>query len=285
MEWQEGDSMCISVVFSWRLQKAYQRAIFWRKLGYQVKVGGPAVSLQPAMFSGIASVEGECDALWRHNPMATFTSRGCIRRCGFCVVPELEGDIQELTDWEPKPIVCDNNLLACSRRHFDRVVDRVRPLVGIDFNQGLDARLLTWHHADRIAELKLTRVRLAWDHVNLEGSFMWAFKLLRKAGIPKSKIHAYVLIGYEDSPDDALYRLESVRALGIKPNPMRYQPIRAERKNEYVAPGWSEEELRRYMKYWSRLRWYASIPFEEFRPPVGASISAILGDLWGDDVE
>lgn len=265
IEWLDGDVAHLSVVFSWQVQRAYQRAVWWRSYGHQVIVGGPAVHLQPHIFEDIAILGDGCHALWRHNPSATFTSRGCIRQCGFCAVPELEGELHELSDWEAKPIVCDNNLLACSRRHFDRVVDRLKPLAGIDFNQGLDARLLNKHHAERLAELDLERVRLAWDDVRMEGKFMEAYKLLRGAGIPKSRIQTYVLIGYDDTPDNARYRLETVRALGIKPNPMRYQPLRTAKRNQYVAPAWSQKGLCQFMKYYSRLRWYGSIPFEDFQ--------------------
>jgi hypothetical protein len=145
------------------------------------------------------------------------------------------------------------------------VIDSLKPLKGVDFNQGLDARLLTNRQAERLAELDLYAVRLAWDHINLERSFMDAFEALRRAGIPLRLIRVYVLIGYHDTPDDALYRLDTVCSFGIRPNPMRYQPIHAERRNEYVDSGWTDAQLNRYMRYWSRLRWLEHIPFAEYK--------------------
>lgn len=41
-------------------------------------------------------------------------------------------------------------------------------------------------------------------------------------------------------------------------------PLDATRRNQYVAPGWTERELKRYMRYWSNLRHVGSIPFDEF---------------------
>jgi len=35
--------------------------------------------------------------------------------------------------------------------------------------------------------------------------------------------------------------------------------------NEYVAPGWTEAELRRFMRYWSRQNWLSAVPFEEYK--------------------
>lgn len=262
-EWIAGDVAHLSVVFSWDLPRAYQRAVWLRASGYRVRAGGPAVMLNPAYLADVADIGGEVDALPHHNPHATFTSRGCIRRCPFCLVPRIEGELRELADWEPRSIVCDNNLLACRRAHFDRVIDRLKPLAGIDFNQGLDARLLTDHHAGRLTELDCM-VRLAWDATPLEQQFMAAFERLRRAGLPLSRIRVYVLIGYDDTPEDALYRLRTVQGLGADPSPMRYQALDSMRRNEFVGPAWTHRELTRYMRYWSNLRYLRAVPFEEF---------------------
>lgn len=262
-EWFSGDTAFLSVVFTWDLQAAYQRAVWLNAQGYQVRAGGPAVSLLPDYLADVAQCGGEVNALPHHNPNATFTSRGCIRQCSFCAVPKIEGALRELPDWEPRPIVCDNNLLACSRAHFDRVIDRLKPLTGIDFNQGLDARLLTKYHAERLAELDCT-VRLAWDHINNGNAFMTAYERLRKAGFPKRRIQAYALIGYNDTPDDAWFRLRTIWNLGIKPNPMRYNPLNTMQRDSYVASAWTDAKLRAYMRYWANLVYTAGVPFNEW---------------------
>lgn len=271
LDWVDEDTgeAFLSVVFTWDLPAAYQRAAWLRAEGYRVRAGGPAVALMPDYLASVAEIGGEdVDALSRHNPDATFTSRGCIRRCAFCAVPRIEGDLRELDDWPVRPIVCDNNLLACSRAHFDRVVDRLKPLKGIDFNQGLDARLLTQYHAGRLAELNCTP-RLAFDAAAYEGQFMRAFERLIRAGFPPERVRVYVLMGFHDAPADALYRLETVRCLGAWPNPMRYQPLDILVKNSYVGEHWTERELRRYMRYWSRLRFHEAlrISFDGYRRP------------------
>ena len=266
VDWTDGDTAYISVVFSWRLQEAYQRAIWFTMQGYEVRAGGPAVSLNPKIFAGVADIDGEVDALPRHNENATFTSRGCIRNCKFCAVPKTEGHLVELKEWRVRPIICDNNLLACSVAHFDSVVDKLKSVKQVDFNQGLDARLLTKHHAERLAELDLLAVRLAWDHVGLESQYMDAYNTLRNAGIPAKKIRTYVLIGYRDTPEDALYRLQKIKDLGSLPNPMRYQPLDAEYKNSYVGENWTDRQLKDYMRYWARQNWLGHIPFEEYKP-------------------
>jgi hypothetical protein len=267
IQWTEGKEAYLSVVFTWDLPAARERAEALVAKGYHIHAGGPAVMLNPDYLQDVAECNtASIPCLHRHNPNATFTSRGCIRRCSFCAVPKIEGDLVELDEWDVLPIVCDNNLLACSIKHFDSVVDKLKPLSGIDFNQGLDARLLTKYHADRLAELDCM-VRLAWDDTAYEKSFRRAYELFRDAGFPANKIHVYVLIGYKDTPEDALYRLQEVWKTKSFPNPMRYQPLDALEKNSYVEASWTEAELRRYMKYWSRLHWYNvrfHIPFEDF---------------------
>ena len=105
-------------------------------------------------------------------------------------------------------------------------------------------------------------MRFAFDHVNQESKLKAAIDLCRRR--TTKDIGIYVLIGFNDTPEDARYRLEKVRSWGIRPNPMRYQPLDAKRKNEYVAPGWTELELARMMRYYSRLRWLEHIPYEDF---------------------
>jgi len=262
IEWQDGDTVDVSVPFTWLLPKV---AVRCKELnGQRVTVGGPAISLMPDYLEGV-SIGTDADALSRHNPDATFTTRGCIRHCEFCAVPKIEGEFRELTDWEPKPIVCDNNLLAASRRQFDIIIDRLKPIKGVDFNQGLDARLLSDHHVGRLKELDLAFVRLSWDHVNIESRVMSALNRLIDGGIPKKLLRVYVLVGFRDTPDDALYRCQQLKDTGILPNVQRYQPLDCLVKNDYIDPAWSKEELGNFCRYWNRQVWLGHIPYKDYK--------------------
>ena len=258
--WMSGEVLCLSVPFTWLMPKA--EALAKRHSG-PVWVGGPAVRLLglPAWASKDSPRDWD-GALARHNPDATFTTRGCLRHCSFCAVPKIEGELRELKEWRVAPIVCDNNFLVASKRHIENAITRLSALPFVDFNQGLDARLFTAWHADQLARLPSVKVRFAFDHTSSEFAVAGAVERARKAGL--RNFGCYVLIGFKDTPDDALYRLEKVRAWKIRPTPMRFQPLNAMRKNEYVAPSWTEEMLRRVMHYYSRLRWLEHIPFKDY---------------------
>ena len=264
VEWVEDKAAYLSIPFTWNLPKAYSRCVWYRQLGYEVYAGGPAVSLMPGYLSGLANIGGEMDALSFHNPNATFTSRGCIRKCKYCAVPKIEGELVELQDWEPKPIVCDNNLLACSRKHFDSVIERLKSWKGIDFNQGLDARLLKDWHIRRLQELELKLIRLAWDNIYLEDTLRRAIEKLIAFGFPTKKIHCYVLVGFDDTPEDALYRCETLKGQGILPNVQRYQPLDILVKNSFVGENWTKRQLADFCRYWNRQNWLEHVPFKEY---------------------
>lgn len=228
------------------------------------------MQLMPRYLMGVADdVGGEMYPLplTRHNPDATFTSRGCIRRCKFCAVPKIEGELRELPDWIPAPIVCDNNLLATSMKHFDLVIDRLKPFKFVDFNQGLDARLLTAHHIERLQELQLPRLRFAFDHMSVEAKVMDALDRVLAAGFARRRLSCYVMFGFDDTPEDAMYRAEAIKARGIKPFLQRFQPIEGEEcltKDSWVGPGWTGEEIHRFQRYWNRQNWFSKIPYAEF---------------------
>lgn len=262
--WHDGDVLMISVVFTWHLPVVRRLCEWNHQAGKRILVGGTAIGLMPSFLSDIAEVGGQYPALQKHNLNATFTSRGCIRSCEFCAVPKIEGNLVELKEWEPKPVVCDNNILACSRAHFNKVIDRLKSLKAVDFNQGLDVRLLTNHHLERLRELHTPILRFAWDHINYESLVLDAIRRTIEAGFPKSRIKCYVLFGFKDTPEDALYRLETLKSLGIKPNSQRFQPLDALKIDSFVDNNWTEYELHRMHRYWSRQNWLSKMPYEDF---------------------
>ncbi len=262
--WTDDRYQYYSIVFTWHLPIVRGQILERTFDGKPVIVGGTAVKLMPDYLSDIANIGDDIPwMLQKHNPQATRTTVGCIRKCKFCAVPVVEPEYEELSDWEPAPIVCDNNLLACSMIHFHKVIDKLKQIKGVDFNQGLDARLLQRWHIDRLKELDISVIRFAWDNVNQERSVENRIRRLVKSGFPKSKIRVYVLVGYGETQDEAWYRMKALKRMGIKASPMRYQPLDALHKNRFRPKQWDVRYLNKFIRYWSFER-NTAIPFDEW---------------------
>lgn len=261
VDWTHGDARYFSVVFSWDIPRAKQMIAREKRKCY---VGGPAVYRLPHEFKDIAEVcyDPPIEPLPLHNPYATFTSRGCPRRCKFCIVPDIEGKLRELETFRPAPIICDNNFLACSDAHIDRVIEAIRHFDLVDL-QGLDARLFNGQHARMLRRLKKVVLRFALDYAGMEEETLRAVRLAQEHGF--KDVRVYVLLGFKDTPEDALRRLELVRSWGCLPTPQRYQPLDAKIKNSHIAPSWTERWLKDVMRYYSRLNWLGHIPFEKYK--------------------
>jgi len=252
-KWVVGNNLYISVPFTWLVDEANILASQWKG---KVFLGGPGL-MMPSTCDGF-------EPILFHNPCATFTTRGCPNACPFCAVPILEGDLREIKDFRPAPVVCDNNLLASSKAHIRRVVDSLKQFPFVDFNQGLDCDLFTSEIADMLGELNC-RVRFAFDDWDRQTAVQAAIKLCRER--TTNDIRIYCLVGFNDNPTDAKARLELVRSWGIRPTPMRFQPLDAKVKNESrgLAPSWTDWEMKKMIKYYSRLVWYEAIPYEDFK--------------------
>jgi len=184
-----------------------------------------------------------------------FSSRGCIRRCPFCVVWRLEpkyqakNEIKHLVEPTHNRIIFwDNNFLA-SPYKFE-ILDFLAlyrnkdgKKVEVDFNQGLDARLLTFPVAERLRRLKMKLIRIAYDRIEDRQYLKKAIGNLREAGISSKKVIVYTLYNFKDTPEDFLERLQDIMDWGVAAYPMRYQPNDALEKDRYVAPHWTPELL------------------------------------------
>ena len=83
-EWVEGDTTFLSVAFTWKLNDAYSRALFAKAQGMKVVAGGPALFLikMQHKLTEVADIGTDYpEAVTKHNPLATFASRGCPVGC------------------------------------------------------------------------------------------------------------------------------------------------------------------------------------------------------------
>src|SRR3990170_3113960 len=251
----------VSIPFTWDLPHVHARLENVDFTFDRVEVGGPATKLMPSYFDDLPHVIVRYDypgAMQIVNPQATKTTTGCIRSCGFCAVPRMEGKITELSEWPDLPIVCDNNLLGSSVEHFDRVIERLKVHGWADFNQGIDSRLLSDYHATRLREIGRPMIRLALDSMTYAEQWGVAFDRLRSAGFPKSLIRSYALIGFEENKGhtvgEAWSRCGWIENHGIKVLPMWYHRLDAMMPNivteKQKALGWNDFERRNIMQWY-----------------------------------
>lgn len=258
--WEIRDTLYLSIPFTWLVSEAVWRIRTTKRK--KVVVGGPGALLMKDKFKGQVEVQRETDIfepVVHHNPLATFTTRGCPNRCPYCAVPKVEGGFREIKTFVPRPVICDNNFLASSKRHFDFVIDKLKKLPYIDFNQGLEARLFTSEKADGLAELKKVKIRFSYDRKGDEKFVFDAVTLARKKGL--KDISCYLLFGFNDTPKKALEKAKFLRKLKIEIYPMRFQSLSCKKKNNYIARGngWTDYDLKRFKRYW---RGYGIFPVE-----------------------
>lgn len=146
-----------------------------------------------------------------------FTTRGCIRKCPFCIVPQKEGKIRVVGDiydfWDRKSkemIILDNNILALPS-HFKYICDQIKnENLMIDFNQGLDHRLLNNEIAEILKSLRYKEYRFAFDKIDQESTVKKAIEILHEHEIKWSMW--YVLVNFDSTYDEDLSRLKMLKS-------------------------------------------------------------------------
>ena len=206
----------------------------------------------------------------------TYASRGCTRKCAFCGVPKLEGDLREtqslsriidgvaeLYGEKKDLILMDNNVTAAPR--YKEIIAEIRDLgfqAGaklkrngrslqrrVDFNQGVDARILckSPHFLQEMATICIKPLRIAFDHGGLRKPYEQAVRYAFDAGI--TELSNYMLYNFHDSPQDLFARMRLNVALNeelrirIFSFPMRYQPTNQPHRR-YVGEKWNIYWLR-----------------------------------------
>lgn len=156
-----------------------------------------------------------------------FTTRGCIRRCSFCVVPKAEGDVKPYADIAEfkrsdsnEVVLLDNNILA-SEHGRSQLLWSIENRVKIDCNQGLDARLVDEEVALLLSRVRWIRcIRFSCDHNSMVNIVLRATEMIRKH--KNAQVFCYVLVKDVES---GLHRVEALSAAGIDPFAMPYRDL------------------------------------------------------------
>ena len=156
-----------------------------------------------------------------------FTTRGCVRKCPFCIVPKKEGLIHNVNVAKLNPngkyiMLLDNNFFANKtwRENIEVLKKFDQP---IDFNTGIDLRLLTEEQCEALSKLKIKQIHCAWDNYKDKNIILPKLKMLVKYVKPY-KITTYVLVGFENKEivDTDIERVMTLKEIGVNPFAMGY---------------------------------------------------------------
>ena len=155
-----------------------------------------------------------------------FSTRGCGRHCYFCVVPKKEGRFRinqhpsEFHDPAHRSIVLMDNNVLWDKDWFFEITDwMLENKMAVDFNQGLDLRLMDPEIASRIAALKpLHYWHFAFDSMDYKDDVIKGISMLKDAGVDiRRRTNVYVYLHDDSQTEDALERCEILRELGTLP--------------------------------------------------------------------
>lgn len=149
-----------------------------------------------------------------------FLTRGCIRKCPWCIVPKKEGKIRPYMSWreikrpDSRDIVfMDNNVLACPWG-LEQIEDMCGKNVRVDFNQGLDARLITDDVAKMLSRLKwIEFIRMSADTDAMLDVVITAIKRLQEYGVKPYRAFVYVLVQDIESAERRAIALRDIGAV------------------------------------------------------------------------
>ena len=265
-DWIEGDTAFVSVAFSWRANDAFARCSWLKAQGYKVRVGGPGIVDRDirSQFESIAEIGGEVDAVVRHNPDATFASRGCPVGCYFCIVPRMEGTkFTLIPDFTPRPILCDNNVSALPTQYQEHIIERYKAFnVRLeDINSGFEPHSFDESTYARWKPFYRGDWRFGFDEMKEQEQVENMIRILRNEKSYKKRV--YVLIGNEPF-EQCLERVQKVIEWGCEPHVQPLIPLGALTKMPIIQFDWTLQKLRDVARWANKWIW-RTVKFEDYR--------------------
>lgn len=168
-----------------------------------------------------------------------FLTRGCPRGCDFCIVAPKEGkksikvaDLSEFWKGQKNIVLCDPNILACKewRNLLEQVADSK---ANIDFNQGLDIRLMTKEKTELLNQCKLQEIHFAWDRYQDKEVILRNLALYSEYGKFKSRSHnaiVYTIVNFDTTFEQDLERIYTLRDMGYWAYVMIYDKAHCDKR-------------------------------------------------------
>ena len=165
-----------------------------------------------------------------------FLTRGCPRGCSFCHVAAKEGirshkvaDLNEFWNGQKNIVLCDPNILAC-KDWKELLQQLIASKAYVDFNQGLDIRMMTEEKAEMLSRIKIKEIHFAWDRYEDRELVVPRFELYSKYGklVYGHNAIVYTLVNFDTTLEQDLERIYTLRELGYWAYVMVYDKEHAE---------------------------------------------------------
>lgn len=160
-----------------------------------------------------------------------FLTRGCPRGCGFCHVASKEGkcsykvaDLSEFWRGQKNIVLNDPNMLAC-KEHLELLQQLADSKARVEFNQGIDIRLITDENLNMLKKIKLNNIHVAYDRIQDRDVIEPRLRaFVEQTGYNKNKGHmiCYIMVNFDTTLEQDIYRIQLCRELNISPYPMIY---------------------------------------------------------------
>jgi len=201
-----------------------------------------------------------------------FLTRGCPNKCKWCVVPRKEGNIRPYmdvndvaVDGRTNLVLMDNNVLACDYglEQIQKIIDRG---YRVDFNQALDARLVTDDIAKLLAKVRwIDVIRFGCDTPRQIEECEEAMNMIDSYRKNPAQYLMYTMIGNDF--DEALNRLSHWKT--FKRVRIVAQPFRDVDNPHQIVPQWQKDMARWAM----RREIYTTCDFKDYEPRKGFKCS------------
>lgn len=207
----------------------------------QLIKGGTGYDLDNKLPKEIESIYPDY-SLYNEKKAYGFLTRGCPRNCPFCVVGRKEGlksyqvaDLQQFWDGQKEIKLCDPNITACPDR-IKLLQQLADSKAWVDFTQGLDIRFMTEDVANVINQIKIKMVHFAWDRRNQDKQIIDNLTRFKKiTQLDFRRLRVYVLVNFETTLEEDLYRIYKLKELGYDPYVMIFNKDHAPREIKRLA--------------------------------------------------
>lgn len=165
-----------------------------------------------------------------------YLTRGCPRCCKFCIVAEKEGaksvkvaDLNQFWKGQKFIEILDPNILACDQWK-DLLQQCIDSNAIVNFNQGLDIRLMTEEKQQMLNQIRHTLYHFAWDNTEDIICFNKLKEFRKGFNDRDDKLRVYVLTNFNSTFEQDLARVYKLKEIGYDPYIMIFDKPNAPKK-------------------------------------------------------